>query len=83
MYGVRREVYHDVDIYERDGWMCGICGQKINKRIKHPDPRSGSIDHIVAISAGGIDVSINLQAAHLRCNQGKGTRSGGQLRLIG
>ena len=83
MLGVYRETYHDIDIYERDGWMCGICGQKINKRTKHPDPRSKSSDHIVAISAGGADAPINLQAAHLRCNQGKGTKSGGQLRLIG
>lgn len=66
MLGVSREPYHDVDIYERDGWICGICGEKINKRLKHPNPRSKSIDHIVAISAGGQDAAINLQDAHLR-----------------
>ena len=81
--GVGHEKYGDIDIFERDNWICGICGQKINKRLKYPDPRSKSIDHIIALSRGGADAAINLQAAHRRCNMGKGNRGGGQMRLIG
>ncbi len=77
------EPYKDIDVFERDNWVCGVCGQKINKRLKHPNPRSKSIDHIIAISAGGPDAPINLQPAHLRCNQNKGVKGSGQLRLIG
>lgn len=81
--GNNHEPYTDKYIFERDGWICGICGQKINKRLKYPNPRSKSIDHIVPLSKGGADAPINLQAAHLRCNVGKSAKSGGQLRLIG
>ncbi len=81
--GNNHETYQDSDIFERDGWMCGICGQKINKRLKWPNPRSKSIDHIVPLLKGGPDAAINLQAAHLRCNQGKRTNNNGQLLLIG
>jgi len=81
--GAYRETYQDIHIYERDGWKCGICGRKINKRLKHPHPYSKSIDHIVALSMGGVDAPINLQPAHLRCNLSKQAGSGGQLLLIG
>jgi DNA repair ATPase RecN len=81
--GNHHEPYTDNYIYERDNWTCGICGQKINKRIKYPHPRSKSIDHILAISKGGADAPINLQAAHLICNVHKNAGNGGQLRLIG
>lgn len=77
------EPYTDTYIFERDDWMCGICGRGINKRLKRPNLLSKSIDHIIPISKGGADAPINLQAAHLRCNQLKSAGNGGQLRLIG
>ena len=58
--GNHHEKYTDIEIFERDGWLCGICGQKINKRLKYPNPRSKSIDHIVPLSKGGADAPINL-----------------------
>ena len=75
--------YTDAYIYERDGWICGICRLKIDKRLKRPNLLSKSIDHIIPISKGGADAPINLQATHLICNIGKRNKSGGQLRLIG
>lgn len=77
------EPYTDAYIFERDGWICQICGQKINRRLKHPNPRSKSIDHIIPLSKGGSDSPINVQTAHLRCNMSKNAGNGGQLRLIG
>ncbi len=76
------EPYTETYIFERDNWQCGICGRKINRRLKFPHPRSKSIDHIIALSKGGADAPINLQAAHLRCNMSKNSGSGGQLRLL-
>ncbi len=81
--GAYHEPYKDIDIFERDGWICGICGTKINKRLKWPHPRSKSIDHVIALSNGGADVPINLQSAHLRCNISKSAGNSGQLRLFG
>lgn len=82
-YGVSHESYTDIYVFERDNWICDICGQKINKRLKYPDPRSSSIDHIIPLSKGGSDNPLNLQAAHLRCNPGKNATNKGQLRLFG
>jgi len=81
--GNGHQPYTDTYIFERDGWICQICGQKINKRLKWPHPRSKSIDHIVPLIKGGADAPINIQAAHLRCNISKNAGGGGQLRLIG
>ena len=80
--GNAHEPYTDTYIFERDGWICQLCGQKINKRLKWPNPRSKSIDHIIPYSKGGDDAPINVQATHLRCNLSKQARGGGQLRLI-
>jgi HNH endonuclease len=81
--GARVEPFRATGIYERDGWKCGICGERVSKRLVHPHPRSASIDHIVPLSQGGEHSPANVQMAHLRCNLRKGDRHGGQLRLIG
>lgn len=81
--GNNHEPYVENYIFERDNWMCQLCGRKINKRFKWPNPLSKSIDHIIPLSKGGADAPINVQAAHLRCNMSKNAGNGGQLRLIG
>lgn len=82
-YGVGHRSYKDSYIFERDGWVCQICGRKINKRLKWPNPLSKSIDHIIPLSKGGNDAPINVQATHLRCNVGKHAINNGQLKLFG
>ena len=77
------EPYAETYIYERDNWMCQLCGRKINIRLKWPNPLSKSIDHIVPLSKGGADAPVNVQAVHLRCNMSKHNKLRGQLRLIG
>ncbi|MBM0237734.1 HNH endonuclease [Micromonospora sp. ATA32] len=72
------------EIFIRDRWKCGICGRKINPKLKHPHPRSSSLDHIVPISRGGGHVRTNVRASHLACNLLRGNRGGNeQLMLIG
>jgi len=56
------------EIAERDDWTCGICGEPVDKRLTHPSPGYGSIDHVVALAAGGGNEIENLQLAHLVCN---------------
>lgn len=61
-------------ICERDGWACQLCGEPVDATLRHPDPMSGSIDHIVPIIGGGAHSYANTQLAHLRCNISKGAR---------
>jgi 5-methylcytosine-specific restriction endonuclease McrA len=81
--GVACKLYQNNYIFERDGWMCQICGRRINKRLRYPNPLCASIDHIIPLSKGGNDNPINVQASHLRCNLGKHAQNKGQLRLFG
>ena len=81
--GVQHKPYATNYVFERDNWICQLCGQRINRRLKYPNPRSGSIDHIVPLSKGGDDSPMNVQATHLRCNVGKHAINKGQLRLFG
>lgn len=70
-------------IYERDGWRCQLCGQKVDRRSRYTD-RAPSIDHIVPRSMGGGDEDENLHLAHRHCNAVKSNRGGGeQLALVG
>lgn len=62
------------DIYERDSWKCGICGEAIDRDVKYPAPGSPSLDHILPLALGGSHDPSNLQAAHLHCNVSKGAR---------
>jgi hypothetical protein len=56
------------EIYERDEWRCGICGDPVDKTLRWPDPMSASLDHITPLSKGGRHAIGNVQCSHLRCN---------------
>lgn len=72
-------------IAKRDRYRCGICGDKVDMTLKHPDPGFASLDHVVPLAQGGADLDpANLRLAHLRCNLSRRDVGGGeQLRLIG
>lgn len=57
------------DLGERDGWVCGICDEPLDRALKWPDAHSISIDHIIPISKGGPHLApSNLRLTHLTCN---------------
>lgn len=56
------------DVFERDGWVCWLCGDPIDRAAVSPHPLSASLDHVVPLSRGGHHVMSNVAAAHLRCN---------------
>lgn len=65
-------------IADRDRWRCGICGRRVNRKLKHPDPLCGSIDHVIPVSEGGTNDVWNLRLTHLRCNLSRGNAGGGE-----
>jgi len=66
---VEREV-----VLERDGWICQLCDQPIDRSARSPDPMSRSIDHRIPLARGGVHSYSNCQSAHLGCNLSKGAR---------
>lgn len=61
-------------VFERDAWICQICGHAVDSLLPHPHPFSKSLDHIVPLAAGGGHTWGNVQLAHLSCNIRKGDR---------
>jgi 5-methylcytosine-specific restriction endonuclease McrA len=75
--GVYSEKFHHVEVYERDGWICGLCGVPVDQDRRYPDISSASLDHIVPLSYGGPHTRDNTQLAHLGCNLTKGASTSG------
>lgn len=61
-------------LFERDGWVCHLCGESVDRNLKYPDPGSASHDHVVPISRGGAHTWDNVKLAHLGCNISKGNK---------
>jgi 5-methylcytosine-specific restriction endonuclease McrA len=63
-----QEPYVRGEIFERDGWSCGICGEPVDRALVSPNPGAATIDHVVPLSAGGPDTPENVRLAHFGCN---------------
>lgn len=75
----------DVDlmvVLERDGWVCGICGEDIPRDVKWPHPLYRSLDHVVPLAKGGTHEYTNAQGAHVLCNAAKGDRLGEDVEVL-
>jgi 5-methylcytosine-specific restriction endonuclease McrA len=78
------EAFTDVEVFDRDGWTCQLCGKPVARAAKWPQPWAAVVDHIVPLVLGGPHTRANVQCAHNRCNAQKGAGGGQQqLRLIG
>lgn len=62
----------NTDVFERDNWICGICGSAVDPELSWPDPRCATLDHIVPLSLGGDHIWENVRLAHARCNSRRG-----------
>lgn len=82
--GATTEKFTPLEIFERDGWRCGICGRKVGRDLAYPHPKSASLDHVEPLSRGGEHSRANARLAHLDCNVQRGNRGcDEQLLLIG
>lgn len=58
-------------IHERDNWTCHICGDPVNRDAKVPELDAPTLDHVIALAAGGAHDESNLKTAHFYCNSVK------------
>ncbi len=68
------ETFDHVEIFDRDGWVCQLCGLEVNKHLPGADRLGPSLDHIIPLTLGGAHTRSNVQLAHRRCNAAKGNR---------
>lgn len=62
------------EIYARDDWTCHICGDPVNRSAKVPESDAPTLDHVIALAAGGAHHESNLRTAHFYCNSVKRER---------
>ena len=57
-------------IYERDGWVCQLCGGEVSRVYDRHDPMSPTLDHVVPRSLQLVQDHSpeNLRLAHALCN---------------
>jgi 5-methylcytosine-specific restriction endonuclease McrA len=70
---LRDQFVEDVDafvVYDRDGGVCGICGDPVSREGFH-------VDHINPLALGGEHSYANVQVAHPSCNSRKRDRYAG------
>lgn len=60
------------ELAEAQNGLCGICGQAMTDSTEFRD--KPSIDHVLPISAGGMDCLGNWICVHQRCNWEKSNR---------
>lgn len=61
-------------IYERDAWMCHLCGEATEPDGDKWGDWFPSVDHVVPRSMGGTEEPENLRTAHRWCNSVRGVR---------
>jgi hypothetical protein len=77
------ERFDPLEVLERDGWRCHICGTRTPKRLRGTyDDRAPELDHINPLAVGGKHTRQNTACCCRKCNQSKGSKPLGQLRLV-
>lgn len=63
-----------LSLYERDSWVCHLCGAPVDAASHYNDVLAPTLDHLVPRSRGGSDEPSNLLTAHRACNSSRGNR---------
>jgi hypothetical protein len=69
--GAVSDGYTRIEIFERDNWVCWICGDSVNRDADPLDLDAPTIDHKTALAVGGSDTRENVATAHRWCNSVK------------
>jgi predicted nucleic acid-binding Zn ribbon protein len=67
--------FTDKDVRMAHGDICYLCDEKINFRLRFPNPKSPSLDHVIPLSRGGTHTLDNAAMVHYVCNQKKGVKA--------
>lgn len=65
----------DIDhltLFEMCDWICHLCSEKINPKLRFPNEWAATVEHIIPLSQGGTHTWDNVAAAHAWCNFQKG-----------
>ena len=57
--GAIYEVFNPVEIFERDGWRCQLCGKKTRPDFNQYHPLYPNLDHTISLSKGGAHTKKN------------------------
>jgi len=68
---IRRRVRR-YDVFERDDYMCWICGIRCDPLALVPQYEAPTVDHLIPVSHGGDNHPDNLGTAHFICNATRG-----------
>ena len=72
-----------IEVFEIAKWKCHICGCKTPKELRGTyKDNAPELDHIVTLAEGGSHAYTNVDCACRKCNQTKGSRSLGQIKLF-
>jgi hypothetical protein len=80
------EDFSHIEVFERDRYICQLCGCKTSLRYKNQyHPKRSELDHITPLSKGGAHSRRNTQCLCHQCNieKNNNTKFGDQLRMFG
>lgn len=65
-----------LSIYERDGWVCQLCGEPVDRSLSGRDRMGATLDHVIprSLTLWPDHSSTNLRLAHRACNSARGNR---------
>ena len=70
------EKINPIDVMERYGWKCYLCGGEAPKHLRGTtDDNAPELDHIKPLIKGGVHAMWNVACAHRSCNNEKGSLS--------
>jgi 5-methylcytosine-specific restriction endonuclease McrA len=70
----RRAIYENGDVidaltlFELHDWICYVCKEQIDSRLRMPNLMAATIEHIVPLCEGGQHVWENVAPSHAKCN---------------
>lgn len=66
--GATVEQFKAETVFQRDGWLCALCGGGVDQNAAWPNKMMATLDHIVPLALGGDHSMANTQLAHWLCN---------------